>query len=132
MPDTTTVDVFTASDSTVLNIDNDDATILEVGADKTEVVATGEIGLRGPAGPPGATGAAGPPGPAGPSSASYRHVQGVAASTWTITHNFGYKPGGLMIIDSAGTIVEGSYTFPDGNTIVATFTSAFAGEAYVS
>lgn len=64
---------------------------------------------------------------------SYRHVQLVAASTWTVVHNLGYKPAGIVVIDSAGTTIEGgAVTYVDDTTLTLTFAVAFGGEAYVS
>ena len=67
-----------------------------------------------------------------PLGGRYKHTQGSAATTWTINHNLGYEPGGVSIVDSAGTIVTGTITYSGVNQIVVSFTSAFAGKAYVS
>jgi hypothetical protein len=62
---------------------------------------------------------------------TYTHTQGVASSTWTINHNLEYYPS-IEVVDSAGTIVVGNYTYANVNTIIATFASPFAGKAYLS
>lgn len=50
----------------------------------------------------------------------------------------GFKPGGIIVEDSAGTVVEtGQIVYPDVNTVVLTFSDqsgpvSFGGTAYVS
>ena len=65
------------------------------------------------------------------SGESYVHSQGVAAATWTITHNLGYVPN-VWVKDSANTVVEGDVAVVDNNTITITFASAMGGTAYLS
>jgi hypothetical protein len=72
-----------------------------------------------------------------PAPSFYRHVQGVPAAVWTITHNLGYFPGGVTVKDSAGDLHEGRITYIDMNTISISFfaggnPAAFSGEAYLS
>lgn len=62
---------------------------------------------------------------------TYVHTQGVASTTWTINHNLEYYPS-IEVVDSAGTVVIGNYTYVNVNTIIATFASPFAGKAYLS
>jgi len=73
------------------------------------------------------------PGPQGPSSAAqifYTHVQAVASAVWTINHNLGGQPT-AVVLDSAGTQCEGTFSYPTINQMVITFSSAFTGTAYV-
>ena len=79
-------------------------------------------------------GNSGPQGPSGQIVASdlgYVHVQSVASSTWTIAHGLIFIPN-ITIVDSAGTAVEGDYSYPNENTVIATFVGSFAGKAYLS
>ena len=71
-------------------------------------------------------------GPQGNSGGFYNHIQGSPATVWTINHNMGYNPGGIIVLDSAGAVVEGSYEFPNVNRVIATFSSGFSGNAYLS
>jgi hypothetical protein len=87
------------------------------------------VGVQGPQGTQGPQGPQGPQGD--PGIGSYVHTQGTASSTWTINHNLGFFPN-VEIVDSAGTSVIGNYQFTNVNTVVATFTGAFAGKAYLS
>jgi len=59
------------------------------------------------------------------------HTQGVADTTWTIVHGFGYKPN-VNITDSAGNQVIGEVDYPDVNTAVITFSGAMSGTADLS
>ncbi len=89
-------------------------------------------GPPGPAGPPGATGPPGPQGPPGTGSASYRHVQATAASTWSIVHGLNF-PAHVTIVDSSKRVVyPDDIVYTSDTTITVTFTAAVAGEAYLS
>ena len=66
------------------------------------------------------------------SSTAHIHTQATASSSWTINHNLGYYPGGVSIIDSAGSKVYGDVTFISENQLVVNFSSAFGGKAYIS
>jgi hypothetical protein len=61
----------------------------------------------------------------------HEHIQEVASSVWTIEHGLGFVPN-ITVVDSAGTVVEGSYDYPDSNTVVLTFVGAFSGRAFLS
>jgi hypothetical protein len=75
--------------------------------------------------------APGPQGPPGtPQDVAYTHTQAIAASVWTINHNLGFNPI-AVVLDSAGTNCEGSFSFPSINQMIITFNSAFTGTAYV-
>ena len=66
-----------------------------------------------------------------PEDVSYVHTQNTAQSTWTIVHGLQFIPN-ITVVDSAGTVVEGDYSYPNENTIVASFIGSFAGKAYLS
>lgn len=74
------------------------------------------------------------PGPQGPSGAAgsvfYVHTQAVASAVWTINHNLNGNPT-AVVLDSAGTQCEGTFSYSSGNQMVITFSSAFTGTAYV-
>lgn len=68
----------------------------------------------------------------GNSELGYVHEQSVASDTWTINHGLGFIPN-ITVIDSAGTVVEGSYNYSeDGNTVTLSFVGSFSGKAYLS
>jgi hypothetical protein len=61
----------------------------------------------------------------------YVHIQENASLTWTIAHGLGFTPN-ITVVDTAGTVVEGSYNYPNSNTVVLSFIGAFSGRAYLS
>ena len=72
----------------------------------------------------------GSPGPPGPAGGTYTHVQSTAAAVWTITHGLGYRPN-VTVVDSTGRQVEGDVVY-SGSDVIVSFSSAFAGTAYLS
>lgn len=67
----------------------------------------------------------------GTGDSSYRHDQSPAAVEWVIDHNLGKWPS-VTIIDSAGDEVEGEVNFVNQNRVIATFSAAFSGSAFVN
>jgi hypothetical protein len=61
----------------------------------------------------------------------YVHIQSVPSAVWNVTHGLGFTPN-ITVVDTAGTVVEGSYNYPNSNTVVLTFIGAFSGRAYLS
>jgi hypothetical protein len=61
----------------------------------------------------------------------YVHIQEVASASWSITHGLGFTPN-ITVVDTAGTVVEGSYNYPNSSTVVLSFIGAFSGRAYLS
>ena len=53
------------------------------------------------------------------------------SASWTITHNLGKMPA-VTIVDSAGNKVIGEIQYIDLNTVVLSFSAAFAGKAYMN
>lgn len=77
-----------------------------------------------------APGPQGPPGSINPADVAYTHHQNTASAVWTINHNLGFEPT-AVVLDSAGTNCEGSFSYPSKNQMVITFNNSFAGTAYV-
>lgn len=75
----------------------------------------------------------GPPGVQGPigEDKNYTHYQGLASSTWTITHNLAKRPA-VTVVDSAGDEVEGGLQYLSENVLILTFSAAFSGTAYLN
>jgi len=92
----------------------------------------GPQGLIGPQGIQGVQGLQGIQGIPGPSGVNYVHTQETPVSIWTITHNLGYRPGGVYAEDSAGNNLEGDVAYPSINVLTIVFSAAFAGIAYLS
>jgi hypothetical protein len=63
---------------------------------------------------------------------TFTFTQASASATWTITHNLGFRPGGVAIVDSSEEVVFGDIVHSSDNQLVINFSSAFAGKAYLS
>ena len=109
--------------------------ILEVPAviEILEVAIQGLPGAVGETGPPGLPGQPGQPGPTGSGGGDLNgsYTQGVPSSAWVISHSLGKYPS-VTVIDSAGTLIEGDVSYPDGNTVLIQFASSFAGQAILN
>jgi len=68
---------------------------------------------------------------AGKGDLHFTYVQGVPSTSWSIQHNLGKFPS-ITVIDSAGTVVTGQYTYNDINNVTLTFSAPFAGTAYLN
>ena len=66
-----------------------------------------------------------------PQSATFIFTQGVAATTWNITHNLGKFPS-ITVIDTGNTVVTGEYNYTSNTNVILTFSAAFAGKAYLN
>ena len=64
-------------------------------------------------------------------SPTFTFNQIVASTTWIINHNLGKFPS-ITVIDTAGTVVTGEYTYTDNNNVTLTFSAGFAGKAYLN
>jgi hypothetical protein len=91
----------------------------------------GPQGVQGPTGPTGATGPGGLGTAAIAAIVSYTHNQSAASATWTITHNLNFRPS-VNVFDSAGTMVEGSVTHINSNTLTVAFSATISGTAHLS
>ena len=89
---------------------------LAVVFDKKFVVIQSPMGPQGAAGPVG-------------SDLTYRHVQGVAATVWNVTHNLSKFPS-VTVVDTAGSEVEGKVEHLSNTQARLTFSAAFSGEAF--
>lgn len=94
----------------------------KVAIELTDDTVVVELGYSGPQGPSGQL---------DPGTIGYVHTQAVPSNTWTIAHNLSFIPN-ITIVDSAGTVVEGSYEYPSNTTVIASFSSPFSGKAYLS
>lgn len=99
-----------------------------VGSTSASTVVDVNAATTGPQGPAGPAGANGAPGASG---GFFTFTQASPASTWTITHNLGYRPN-ISVVDSAGSQVEGETVWTSTNSLTITFSGAFSGVAYLS
>jgi len=61
----------------------------------------------------------------------FEFVQGVPATTWDITHNLDKFPS-ITVVDTADTTVIGSYEYITKNRVILSFSSQFAGKAFLN
>lgn len=80
----------------------------------------------------GVPGPPGPVGPPGPSGGSFTHEQMTPSMAWIIVHTLGYRPAGVVTVDSAGTQVEGIISYPADDQVRIDFSVPFSGRAYLS
>lgn len=112
------MNVVTIDDDVTEVVVNDDQITVNV----SEQVVKVEIGTSGPQGPVWIP---------DPDALSYVHNQSTPSATWNITHPLSFIPS-VIVVDSAGNVVEGSYQYTGANTLVLTFSGAFSGKAYLS
>ena len=53
------------------------------------------------------------------------------ATTWSITHNLGFKPS-VFVVDTSDTVCFGDIEYTNNNALTVTFAQSFAGKAYLS
>jgi hypothetical protein len=115
----------------------EDTAITVTVADTAVSVTVAETGAQGPPGPGMPTGGTVGQIPVKASGTDYdvvwadqahRHVQSVAAATWTVTHNLGRRPA-VTVTDSSGRVVLGDVLHLSTSAVEITFSAAFAGEA---
>lgn len=61
----------------------------------------------------------------------YIHTQTDTNTVWTINHNLGYNPD-VRTVSSVGTIIEGTISYTNLNSLTVTFGSTQAGIAYLN
>jgi hypothetical protein len=124
-----------------------DVNVSEVTVNSTEIIISnsgvqgpkGDTGATGPTGPTGATGSTGATGPQGlqglkgdrGDGASFTYEQQVDSTTWTITHNMGYRPA-CTVQDYGKITIEGELDHIDVNSLFIRFSNAVSGYAYLS
>jgi hypothetical protein len=63
--------------------------------------------------------------------AFFTFTQLVPANTWVILHNLGKKPS-VTVVDESDTVVVGIITYNNLNQLTITFSTSFAGKAYLN
>lgn len=104
-----------------------DSDIEQVVTAQDEIVVVSEAEQ----GPKGAKGEKGDKGDPGLSGASYVHDQLVSAADWEINHNLNRYPS-VTVVDSAGTVVEGSVEYVSSDVIRLHFAAPFGGKAFLN
>jgi len=73
----------------------------------------------------GQTGAQGAPG-----NIFYTYTQSSPSALWVIHHALNGYPV-AVVMDTAGTVCEGTISYTDSNTCTISFSAAFSGTAYI-
>jgi hypothetical protein len=60
---------------------------------------------------------------------NYVHNQIAASATWVVSHNLN-KFSSVVVVDSAGTVVNGEINYDNINTVTLSFSAPFSGKAY--
>lgn len=116
--------------SILITSGEDNGITVVAGGDSDIIIAPSTGGAPGAPGPAGPAGTDGADGADGTSGGFFRFVQGTPAVQWVIDHGLPYPPN-ITVVDSGGNQVEGDPVYV-GNTVVVTFSAAFAGTAYLS
>jgi hypothetical protein len=62
---------------------------------------------------------------------SYRHIQNVLSTVWTVNHNLNFYPN-VTVFNSAGSMVEGTVNHINAVSLTITFSDQISGKAYLS
>lgn len=62
---------------------------------------------------------------------TFVYTQQTASNTWDINHDLNKFPS-VIVVDSAGTLVQGEITYTDSNNISINFSSAISGKVYLN
>lgn len=65
------------------------------------------------------------------SKSKYTHDQQSPATTWSITHNLGFRPN-VSVVDTSENQCLGDITYTSDNALTVTFLQSFGGKAYLS
>lgn len=63
---------------------------------------------------------------------SFVFTQVAPSATWTIVHNLGFVPGGILLRNPDGETIRGSIVSTSATTTVISFSQAVAGTATLS
>ena len=62
---------------------------------------------------------------------SYRHIQNVLSTVWTVNHNLDFYPN-VTVYNSAGSMVEGTVNHINPVSLTITFSDQISGKAHLS
>lgn len=62
---------------------------------------------------------------------SYRHIQNVLSTVWTVNHNLNFYPN-VTVYNSANAMVEGTVNHINLVSLTITFSDPISGKAYLS
>lgn len=123
------------SDETVV-VENDDLVVIDTESDvhvtlETEDLVVVSEAEQGPEGGKGDKGDKGEKGDPGLSGANFIHDQLVPSDEWVINHGLNRYPS-VAVVDSAGSVVEGTVEYTSNNVITLRFAAPFGGQAFLN
>lgn len=69
----------------------------------------------------------------GSGGSGYMHQQVTGSTVWTIQHNLGFRPGGIVVLDEDNELTLGwTATYSSLNVLILIFPQPVSGTAYVS
>lgn len=105
------------------------ATVLTTGSGEQVLLTTVDVlqllesGTQGPPGPPGPKG---DPGVGVGGAYRYEHLQGTAATVWTVNHNLGSKPN-TQVLSTGGLTLLAEVLHTSNNQVLVYFDQPTAG-----
>lgn len=66
-----------------------------------------------------------------PNDLGQTYAQTSPSTVWDIAHTLAFNPN-IVVVDTAGNVVEGDYQYVSPTHIIATFSTPIAGKAYLS
>lgn len=66
-----------------------------------------------------------------PKDSHYTHDQNSVSDIWSVTHNLGKKPS-VTVVDSADTVLYGSVSYTNDNSLTITLSAPTSGKAYMN
>lgn len=62
---------------------------------------------------------------------AYTHTQESPSTTWSITHNLGFRPS-VFVVDTSDNVCYGDVVYTSTDALTVTFAQSFGGKAYLS
>ncbi len=62
---------------------------------------------------------------------TYEHAQNMPSDTWIVSHGLN-KYVSVTVVDSGGSMVEGTMVYDSLNQVTITFNATFSGKAYLN
>ena len=62
---------------------------------------------------------------------SYTHTQETPSTSWSVTHNLGFRPS-VFVVDTSDNVCYGDVTYTSADALTITFAQSFGGKAYLS
>jgi hypothetical protein len=105
-------------------VPNDSSSVVSSGRNVRQIIVTAP-------GPQGQSGLSGVQSDEIVDLVSYRHLQNVLSTEWTVNHNLNFYPN-VTVYNSAGSMVEGTVNHLNPVSLTINFSDPVSGKAYLS